>query len=120
MVKKIPKALKEQVWVQFMGKKFENKCYITWCENIINVYDFHVGHNIPDSKGGETTLQNLRPICSRCNHSMSNSYTIDDWIKFGTKIIDTGNIQSNEDIPKGNEEIPITNNSCFLFSCFKN
>ena len=28
-------------------------------------------------------LENLRPICSRCNLSMGNNYTIDDWVKLG-------------------------------------
>ena len=104
MVKPIPKALKEQVWIQFVGKKFENKCYIKWCENLINVYDFHVGHNIPDSKGGKTSLENLRPICSRCNHSMSNNYTIDEWIKLG-------NVKNNSNNPNN------PNNNYCLFSC---
>ncbi len=83
MKAKIPCALREQVWVYYIGKKFESKCYVKWCDNIINVYDFHCGHNIPESKNGQTTLENLRPICSRCNLSMNNNYTIDEWNKFG-------------------------------------
>ena len=75
----IPKALKEQIWIKYNKKKFENKCYIKWCKNIISVFNFECGHNIPFSKGGETTLENLRPICSNCNKSMSNNYTIDEW-----------------------------------------
>lgn len=51
MKKTIPKALKEQVWIQNFGKVFQHKCYIKWCSNKINVFDFHVGHNIPESKG---------------------------------------------------------------------
>lgn len=79
--RKIPKALREQVWLKYNGKKFESKCYITWCKNIINVFDFQSGHNIPFSKGGTTTLDNLRPICSRCNLSMNDNYTVDEWQK---------------------------------------
>ena len=82
---KIPKALREQVWLCYFGKKYETKCYINWCCNNINVFDFHVGHNIPESKGGSTILENLRPICSRCNLSMSNNYSIDEWNRFGNK-----------------------------------
>jgi hypothetical protein len=80
---KIPVALREQVWVNFFGKKFEHKCYVKWCNNNIDVFNFQVGHNIPESKGGLTLLENLRPICIRCNQSMSNVYTIDEWNKFG-------------------------------------
>ena len=79
----IPKAIKEQVWVKYFGKKFEHKCYIDWCDNTINVFNFHVGHDKPESKGGKLTIENLRPICSRCNHSMGNKYTIKQWNKIG-------------------------------------
>lgn len=80
---KIPKALREQVWLQFIGEKYKTKCYIKWCRNSMDVFNFQVGHNIPESKGGLTILENLRPICGRCNLSMSNTYTIDEWNKLG-------------------------------------
>jgi len=75
----IPKALREQVWLVHMGKVFESKCKVTWCENRINAFDFQCGHNIPESKGGKTTIQNLIPICGRCNLSMGDQYSIDEW-----------------------------------------
>jgi 5-methylcytosine-specific restriction endonuclease McrA len=80
----IPKALREQVWVKYMGHRYEGKCRVTWCTNKISVFQFDVGHNVPESKGGSTTLDNLRPICSRCNTSMNNKYTIDEWNRLGT------------------------------------
>ena len=80
---KIPCALREQVWIKYMGKKYSNKCYVRWCKNKIDVFNYHVGHNIPESKNGATVLENLRPICARCNLSMSNNYTIDEWQELG-------------------------------------
>jgi len=77
----IPKAIREQVWLQTFGKVYENKCYISWCENIITIFDFHVGHDQPESKGGTLDVNNLKPICARCNLSMSNNYTIVEWNK---------------------------------------
>lgn len=77
--KKIPKKIKEQVWLNYNGKIYSKKCFIDWCTNDINVFNFHVGHNIPESKGGETDISNLRPICDRCNLSMGNNYSIDEW-----------------------------------------
>lgn len=77
--KKIPKALAEQVWISRMGHRFEGKCRISWCRNRINVFDYECGHNIPESKGGRTSLDNLIPICARCNRSMGDRYTIDEW-----------------------------------------
>uniref|UniRef100_A0A6C0K1I6 HNH endonuclease 5 domain-containing protein n=1 Tax=viral metagenome TaxID=1070528 RepID=A0A6C0K1I6_9ZZZZ len=77
--KNIPKALREQVWIQSKGKVFETKCSTVWCRNTMSVFDFHAGHNIPESKGGSTTIENLVPICARCNLSMGNTYTMDEW-----------------------------------------
>jgi 5-methylcytosine-specific restriction endonuclease McrA len=82
--KKIPRALREQVWVHTMGTVYQGKCTIPWCRNTITVFDFQCGHNIPESKGGATNLQNLLPICSRCNASMSNNYSIDEWSKLNS------------------------------------
>ena len=79
--KNIPKALKEQVWISNFGKVFEHKCYIKWCKNKVTVFNFHVGHDKPESKGGKLKLKNLKPLCSRCNHSMGNNYTIKQWNK---------------------------------------
>ena len=82
---KIPRALREQVWTTFIGKKFEHKCLVTWCENVISVFNFEVGHQIPESKGGTLSIDNLRPICAKCNRSMGNSYTIDEFSKISKR-----------------------------------
>jgi 5-methylcytosine-specific restriction endonuclease McrA len=75
----IPKALREQVWIQNVGNHFEHKCLVEWCQNKMNVFDFHVGHNIPESRGGSTNITNLKPICARCNLSMGSQYSIEEW-----------------------------------------
>tara|TARA_B100000902_G_scaffold101935_1_gene104287 strand:- start:13 stop:354 length:342 start_codon:yes stop_codon:yes gene_type:complete len=75
----IPKAIREQVWLKNFGKIYESPCYVHWCDNIINVFDFHVGHDVPESKGGTLDINNLKPICSRCNLSMGDKFTIEEW-----------------------------------------
>ena len=75
----IPKAIREQVWLQNLGKVYEHKCYVWWCHNTITVFDFHVGHDQPESKGGTLEISNLKPICARCNLSMSDKHTIKEW-----------------------------------------
>lgn len=47
----IPKALREQVWLTYAGRVYERRC-----RNVMSVFDFHVGHDIPESQGG-------LPIC---------------------------------------------------------
>ena len=86
MKEKIPKALREQVWITHNGKKFQSKCRVSWCSNKVTVFDFQSGHNIPESKGGATDIKNLYPICSRCNLSMGDSYSIDEWEKLSKPI----------------------------------
>ena len=80
MKKTIPGALREQVWLLYCGDRlFKHKGLVTWCENIMTPFSFEVGHNIPESKGGPTDINNLRPICSKCNRSMGDDYTIDEF-----------------------------------------
>lgn len=64
-----------------MGRVFDGQCRVAWCKNTINAFDFQCGHNVPESKGGKTNMENLIPICARCNNSMGSQFTIDEWNK---------------------------------------
>jgi hypothetical protein len=67
--KTIPKALKNQVWDQYIGKdKGIGNCEC--CKKEIDSKHFECGHIIAVSTGGQDTIDNLRPICSLCNKSM--------------------------------------------------
>jgi hypothetical protein len=82
----IPIALRQQVWKTYIGPKFQAKCLVRWCTNQITAFEFDVGHNVPESKGGTLDILNLRPICHKCNISMSNTYTIDEWNKLSQPV----------------------------------
>lgn len=75
----IPKSLRSTVWIQYAGPRFETKCWVTWCKTMISPFTFEVGHDIPESKGGATHVKNLRPICTQCNKSMGNRFSIEDF-----------------------------------------
>ena len=77
-----PKHLSKIVWEHYNGQVWSAKCYVPWCNNVIDCMssNWHLGHNIPESRGGETCLENLRPICSDCNLGMGSRMTIDEWI----------------------------------------
>lgn len=85
----IPVALREQVWITACGRVFEHKCITPWCKNIITVFDFESGHDIPESKGGPTTLENLVPLCRRCNNSMGDRYTFAEWSRLTSNVPET-------------------------------
>lgn len=79
MKQKIPKALREQLWLKVCGRTFEHKCLVEWCKNIMTPFQFEAGHVIPESKGGATNLENLLPICGSCNRSMGNKFSIHEF-----------------------------------------
>ena len=64
--KNIPIKLKEEVWLKHFGKIYEHKCFIDWCTNTINTFNFEAGHDIPKSKGGTIDIFNFKstPILS--------------------------------------------------------
>jgi 5-methylcytosine-specific restriction endonuclease McrA len=66
----ISKALRVLVWITYNGEdKFNAKCYC--CENATTTpFDFECGHVVAEVHGGQTDVDNLRPICSTCNRSM--------------------------------------------------
>jgi hypothetical protein len=68
----IPKTLKIKVWDFYIGEK--NGIGICLCcnEEKIKAAHFECGHVISEYNGGPTCLENLRPICSRCNRSIGS------------------------------------------------
>jgi hypothetical protein len=61
----ISKVLRQAVW---NSKSLEGQCYC--CDEKITFDTFECGHITAVSKGGKTTLDNLRPVCRRCNSDM--------------------------------------------------
>ena len=78
--KSISKALKYKIWNKYIGSKNGEVYCISCVENKINMMNFECGHIIPESKGGETTQDNLLPICGLCNKSMATK-NMNEFIK---------------------------------------
>ena len=69
----IGSVLKKKVWEKEFKTKTVGTCPINHCENKLHCdekYGFQCGHIISVKNGGETTCENLRPICSQCNLCM--------------------------------------------------
>ncbi len=70
--KSIPLTLKRKVWAHWIGEDIgKSKCFCCKLSEITQM-SFHCGHIIAVSKGGNTTCDNLKPICQSCNSSMGN------------------------------------------------
>ena len=74
---KISDALKTSVWNKYIGVFVGmNKCLC--CDiNEINQRNFHTGHIVSEVNKGATNVENLRPICSKCNLSMGSRHMRD-------------------------------------------
>lgn len=69
----IPKALKVSVWHKYIGED-NGKAKCLCCEiTDITQSKFHCGHVIAEANGGDSNVDNLRPICETCNKSMGTT-----------------------------------------------
>lgn len=74
----IPPFIRSQTWEKYNPNKTKGICPI--CQKEIEVYNFDCGHIISEKNGGETNVDNLCPICHKCNLSMG-SMNFDDYKK---------------------------------------
>ena len=74
---KIPQSLRIATWNKYIGEEHgKTKCLC--CKSVsITVFNFHCAHVISEVKGGQLTLENLRPVCSSCNLSMGTQNLYD-------------------------------------------
>ena len=80
--KKISATLKRLVWNKWIGEEFGKfKCLCCKITDITQL-SFHCGHIIPECKGGDLILSNLKPICQNCNSSMGTMNMDDFMCKF--------------------------------------
>jgi 5-methylcytosine-specific restriction endonuclease McrA len=70
---KIKPFLKDMLWTRYHTSADVAQCPICTVKRIFPE-NFDAGHIIPESYGGETTLDNLRPICKTCNSSMGTTH----------------------------------------------
>lgn len=82
--KQIGVALKKRVWQKEFGDQFAfGKCPCC-CSKEIDVWDFETGHVIAECKAGPNKLENLRPICHKCNKGMGSRH----WDEYASQFDD--------------------------------
>ena len=82
----IPKNVRIIVWNHYIGEDIiKHKCLC--CKKVtISNTNFEVGHVLSENNGGTHEINNLRPICFACNHSMGCENMVDFVVKFGLYI----------------------------------
>ena len=86
--KTIPKALKEQVWDKYVGKERGIAKCLVCNDREISKSSFHAGHIKSVKNGGDTTIDNLLPICSHCNLSMGKQNLYEYKAEFHQPLMD--------------------------------
>jgi hypothetical protein len=75
--KQIGEKLKKEVWKNYFGDAKQAKCR---CGETITPKVSHCGHITAHARGGTTTVDNLRPICAKCNLQMGTR-NIDEYFE---------------------------------------
>lgn len=70
---KIPKALREQVWLTWCGHVFDHKCLVEWCSNTITPFIYEVGHNIPESRAVRPRSTTSGPYAARATRAWATT-----------------------------------------------
>lgn len=70
----IPQNKRTQCWIRYYGNESQGICPISYCQNVIKTGKggTQIGHIISEKNGGQIQLNNLRPICKRCNCEMGS------------------------------------------------
>ena len=76
--KKIPKAIRHNVWEIYNGHSLDGKCYV--CDEQLLFRYFQIGHIQSLAEGGNDLIDNLAPICSSCNLGMGTN-NLEDYKK---------------------------------------
>jgi 5-methylcytosine-specific restriction endonuclease McrA len=82
----IPKNVRVIVWNHYIGEDIIRHRCLCCKKVLISNTNYEVGHVLSEKNGGTHEINNLRPICFACNHSMGIENMIDFVVKYGLYI----------------------------------
>jgi 5-methylcytosine-specific restriction endonuclease McrA len=82
----IPKNVRVIVWNHYIGENIIHHRCLCCKKVLISNTNYEVGHVLSEKNGGTHEINNLRPICFACNHSMGTENMIDFVVKYGLYI----------------------------------
>jgi hypothetical protein len=85
---RIPAPLREIVWDTYNGRVKDAHCHC--CHRKITTLTFEAGHVQAEARGGTVCVENLRPVCKKCNTSMGVQNMWDfkrKWFPLNTPVV---------------------------------
>lgn len=73
-VTKTDKKQRYTLWYHYYGTNKIGNCFCCMCTLNLDDPAWHRGHVLSDYDGGEKSLENLRPICAKCNLAMKQQH----------------------------------------------
>jgi hypothetical protein len=72
---------KRQVWEIFVGKFYEIKCPVSWCEKLITSFSFHIGfYDVPNPRTSKSiNPKDVIPMCRSCCNGMNYTISFEKW-----------------------------------------
>jgi len=71
--KYLSQGLRHKIWTKTYGEEFKVEC--DCCNlSIINPFNCVWGHILSHAEGGDTGIDNMKPICNCCNASMGKKH----------------------------------------------
>src|SRR2546426_694465 len=96
----VPQKAKIDSWYHHIGKHVGSSMCLCCNKIEITQLEFHGGHIMPVSKGGDDSVQNILPICASCNLSMRDKYMDDFQRQLGyTNIVSRPNTEIQSQNP---------------------
>ena len=86
--RKIPHTTKQECWDKYYNGEQQGECPLRNCTTILfksNTNEWNAGHIRSEKNGGPTILENLRPICKKCNQAMGSK----NWEEYEQQLIAT-------------------------------
>jgi 5-methylcytosine-specific restriction endonuclease McrA len=83
MPRKVPKGVRIDVWDHYIGSEIASHKCLCCKKTTISQSMFECGHVVSIKDGGTEEIENLRPICSKCNKSMSTQNMKEYVLKYG-------------------------------------
>ena len=80
---KFSASFRALVWNTYIGE--ERGTFKCMCGSTVSQLNFECGHVISRALGGSNTLENLRPVCGRCNKSMGTTSLFDHLNSLGLR-----------------------------------